>query len=72
MGEKFGHSYGGITLQFMHVTKAATGLLGEVIGNVVDIEVADLYGDGIQDLYFCSARNFGSSDSARDFLLLGQ
>jgi len=56
----------------MHVTKAATGLLGEVIGNVVDIEVADLYGDGIQDLYFCSARNFGSSDSARDFLLLGQ
>ncbi len=53
-------------------SEQTTQLLGEVLGNVVDIEVADFNGDGTPDLYFCSARNFGVADSSRDFLLLGQ
>jgi hypothetical protein len=47
-------------------------LLGSVLGNIVDIEVADLNGDGLADLYFCAATNFGTADTARDFLFIAQ
>ncbi|MEM7083373.1 MAG: VCBS repeat-containing protein [Pseudomonadota bacterium] len=52
-------------------TEQTNTLIGDVRGNMVDIEVHDFNGDGIADLYFCATRNFGTAESARDFLFLG-
>lgn len=53
-------------------SEQTNSLVGVVVGNIVDIEVADFNNDGLLDLYFCADSNSGSAGSARDFLFVGQ